>query len=351
MASIFNRIFRYRQSDGRTPKEDYFTEIFVDVLEKHEALGAAFVGYLTSCADIQRIDIQTQRRFGDAQLRPDVYVTACDSTDGRHVLIVENKIDALEGENQLRNYMGLLTQEEDAKSRTLVYITRSSGSDFDKKSERAEFKHLYWFEVYEWIRSWVESPENNSGTSGELISELLSLMEEWRMNGEITADDLRAAITHYTSLDYGRRLHVDIVDQAWRESEIQKALGETTGNWTYKTIQTECWQYSPTITRFGVSIGMGYWFDRNDPTWDVARVGLPSAAVVIYQQDDPLPAEIQRPSKAWRKGLGEDDPMGKWALWVRTLDKTPRYGSSLSEHYRKFFRDAFNELKVALSSG
>ena len=145
------------------------------------------------------------------------------------------------------------------------------------------------------------------------------------MNGEITADDLRAAIVHYTSLDHGKRLHVDIVDQAWRESEIQQDLGKTSGTRTRATIPTEGWQYSVTITRFGVITGMGYWFDRNDSTWNVARVGLPSAAVVIYQQDDPLPAKIQRPSKAWRKGLGEDDPMGKSALWVRTLDKTPRY--------------------------
>ena len=111
MASIFDRIFRYRQSGGRTPREDYFTEILADVLEKHEALGAVFVGYLTSRGDIQRIDIQTQRSFGDAQRRPDGFVTARDSNNERHVLIVENKIDALEGENQLHDYMTLLEKE------------------------------------------------------------------------------------------------------------------------------------------------------------------------------------------------------------------------------------------------
>ena len=172
------------------------------------------------------------------------------------------------------------------------------------------------------------------------------------MNGEITADDMKATIIHYTSLDCGKRLHADIVDQAWLESEIQQDLGETTGNWTYKTISTECWQYSPTIARFEVWIGMGYWFDRNDPTWDVARVGLPSAAVVIYQNVGPPPAakKLRRPSKAWRKGpvegMGASDQL--LDLWVRTLDEIPCYGSSLSEHYRKFFLDAFNELKDAL---
>ena len=88
---------------------------------------------------------------------------------------------------------------------------------------------------------------------------------------------------------------------------------------------------------------MGYWFDRNDSMWDVARVGLPSAAVVIYQRINPLPARLRRPAKAWRKGPEDcmyypDNP----DLWVRTLDEAPRYGSSLSDHYRKFFLDAFN---------
>ena len=170
------------------------------------------------------------------------------------------------------------------------------------------------------------------------------------MNGEITAEELRAAIIHYTSLDCGRRLHIDIVDQAWSESEVQQDLGETTGQRTRNTIPTECWQYSQTITRFGVNIGMGYWFDRNDPTWDVARVGLPSAAVVIYQQyDDPPPEEMQRPSEAWSEGPVES--LDDWILWARTLDEIPRYGSSLSEHYRQFFLDAFTELKGALGPG
>ena len=355
MASIFDRIFRYRQSDRRTPREDYFTEILADVLEKHEELGAAFVGYLTSRDDIQRIDIQTQNRFAEAQRRPDVYVTARDSTNGRHVLIVENKIDALEGENQLRDYMRLLEQEKSAASRTLVYITRSSRPDFDEESDHVKFKHLYWFDVYGWVRSWVESLENQSASSGELVSELLSLMEDWKMNGEITADDMKAAFIHYTSLDCGRRLHVDIVDQAWRQSEIQQCLGETTGHWSRKEILSECWQYSPTIARFGVSMGMGYWFDRKESAWDVTRVGMPSAAVVIYQMDDdPLPAVLQRPSDEWRKGpvegLGNWD-RDTWDLWTRTLDEIPCYGSSLSEHYRKFFLDAFNELGGALGPG
>ena len=343
MASIFDRIFRYRQSDGRTPWEDYFTEILADVLEKHEALGTAFVRYLTSRDDIQRIDIQTQRSFGDAQRRPDVYVTAHDRINERHLLVVENKIDALEGVNQLADYMRILEQEEDVKSRTLVYITRCSRPDFGEELHHVKFKHLYWFEVYDWIRDWVKYSEVEGARDGELVIELLSLMEDWSMDGDITAGDLRAAITYHMSLQSGNAL-LEVANQAWDMSEIEAALGDITGKWSYNYY--ECWEYSPKIIRFGVRIGIGYWFDRSDQTWDAARLELPSAAVAIYQRGGPPPAKLRSPSRAWTKGPVEG--FGGKDLWVRTLDEIPCYGSSLSEHYRQFFLNAFAELKDAL---
>ena len=347
MASIFDRIFRYRQSDGRTPKEDYFTEILADVLDKHKALGAAFVGYLISREDIQRIDIQTQRSFADAQRRPDVFVTARDSANECHVLIVENKIDALEGENQLHDYMRLLEQERDANSRTLIHISRYSRPDFCERSDHVRFVHRYWFQVYDWIRNWVETSENEVSRPGELVVEFLSLMEDWRMSGDITAGDFRAAVTYHTSLESGNSL-LEIANIAWEMSKIDKILGDTDGKWVYNYY--ECWEYSPKLVHFGVRIGIGYWFDRSDRAWNVARLELPSAAVVIYQRGSPPDAQRRlkqrSPSDAWKKGPVEG--MGGKDLWARTLDEIPCYGSSLSEHYRQFFLDAFNELKGAL---
>ena len=97
---------------------------------------------------------------------------------------------------------------------------------------------------------------------------------------------------------------------------------------------------------------MGYWFDRKDPTWNVARLELPSAAVVIYQDEVPLPAELECPSDTWTNDPVEGmRNLGMGNLWVRTLDEVPRFGSSLSEHYRQFFLDAFHELKDALGPG
>ena len=165
--------------------------------------------------------------------------------------------------------MRLLEREPDADSRTLVYITRHSRPDFDKKSDHAKFQYRYWFEVCGWIRKWIGTSENAHAGDGELLGELLKLMEDWRMNGNITAGDLRAAVIYHTSLHGGQSL-LEIVDQAWNESGIQDVLGETTGKWSYNYFK--CWEYSPKIDRFGVRIGMGYWFDRGDPAWNATQL-------------------------------------------------------------------------------
>ena len=57
MSSIFNRIFRYRQREQRTPREDYFTETFVAVIEKYDELRIALVAWLTEGEE--RLDIHS----------------------------------------------------------------------------------------------------------------------------------------------------------------------------------------------------------------------------------------------------------------------------------------------------
>lgn len=344
MTSIFDRIFWYRQSDKRTPKEDYFTEILAAILKTHKNLAKAFIGYLSGCDGIEHVDIETQRNF--CGRRPDIYVTARDST-GRHVIILENKIDAPEGKNQLASYMELLKEKRlDTASRTLVYVTKNYGSDFRKKSRYVEFQHFYWHQVYEWIKEWIKEPKNQETGDGELVTELLNLMEDWRMDGEITAKDLRAAVIYHTSLYSGESLF-DIMRQAWDQSKIEEVLKRQPRRWSSKNY-SECWKYSTTLTDFKIWIGMGYWFNREDETWSAARLELPSAAVAIYPAAGFQPAKLKRPSGAWTDDSEYTGYAGYECLWVKVLNETPCYGTSLSDFYLEFFLGAFSELKRAL---
>ena len=348
MGSIFDRIFWYRQSDEMTRQEDYFTETLVAILEKVEGLKIAFVKHLNCDEDkevleIERVYLQSQKSFWDAGRRVDIYVDARDIERKRHLMIIENKIDAPEGVDQLDAYMNLLKNERSAASRTLIYITRRSQKP-GKKNQlgNVRFKHLRWFEVYNWLKRWNESQSNDSAMGRSLLTEFLMLMEDWHMGGDIDAASLRAAIRYHGSLDSGWRLVEEMIDPAWSESQIESAVGETSGKWLYTT--WACWQTSPKIQQFkDVRIAMGFRFDRRDADWNVDEIELPSGAVTIKGSNE---VEFPRPSNKWQKGPVEG--MDADDLWVRQISKKPSYGESMNEFYRAFFLSAFVELKKVI---
>ena len=212
MANIFDRIFRYRPTPGRTPREDYFTELFASVLEKCEYLGATIVGRLICCDNITRVELQTQKHFSSLGRRVDLYVTAWDGNGQRHVLVIESKLDSVAGENQLPDYIELLAQDKKAHSRTLAYVTKNSEDPgiselkCQGRQSNVTFKHLKWSQVHGWIRECVEGLDEPSLTWKELLKEFLALMEDWNMGGPISARSMRAALVYHNSLGSGARL-------------------------------------------------------------------------------------------------------------------------------------------------
>ena len=336
-------MFRYRPSERKTPREDYFTEIFASTLEKYDALKTAFICHLISDDDIQAADIQTQKNFHGR--RVDVYVEARDVKERRHVLIIENKIDAPQGPDQLATYMGLLEQEQNTDSKTLVYITkRSENPVFKNQPDSVQFKHIKWFEVYNWIKCWAETPDNGDATAGDVLAEFLTLMEDWSMGGNINAAAMRAAVRYHDSLNSGWRLVEEMIDPAWGESGIDAVIGETSGRWKYN--YWSIWMSSPEIVRFrNALISMGFRFDRRDADWNVDETELPSAAITIKGEN---PDVFPRPSRKWQKG--PVDGMDSDDLWVKQISGKPRHGESLCEFYRKFFLKAFVELREVMAN-
>lgn len=349
MTSIFDRLFWYRQSEGKTPKEDYVTETLVAILEKVEGLKVSFVKYLicgegNEGLEVERVYLQTQKTFWDVRRRPDIYVEAREVERKRHLLFIENKIDAPEGVRQLDDYMKLLKNERTATSRTLVYITRRSQKPDNKNiPSNVRFIHLRWFEVYNWLKRWNESQSSDGVVGRSLLTEFLTLMEDWHMGGEIDAASLRAAVRYHGSLNSGWRLVEEMIDPAWSESDIDSAVGKTSGNWIYNT--WACWQTSPKIQKFSdVRIAMGFRFGRQDDEWNVDEIELPSAAVTIKGSSE---VDFPRPSRKWKKGPLEG--MDTDDLWIRQVSEKPSHGESMCEFYREFFLSAFAELRKVIA--
>ena len=349
MASIFDRIFRYRPSAGRTPREDYFTELFASVLEKCGYLGTTIIGKLICCDNITKVTLQTQKHFSSLGRRVDLYVTAWDGNGQRHVLVVESKLDSVEGENQLYDYIDLLAQDDGAHSRTLAYVTKKSEDpgiselECQGRQKNVTFRHLKWSQVYGWIRERVEGLDEPNLTWEGLLKELLALMEDWNMGGPISARSMRAAVIYHNSLNSGERLF-ELINSAWDES-LDAAVP---GRFTYPDYHY-VWQTSPGLANYGgAKISMGFLFDRRDGEWNVDEVELPSAAVTIRSgavDGNSFP----RPSGKWKPravpGIYDND------LWVRQISgPPPRHGESLEEFYRDFFFQAFTEIRNVLAA-
>ena len=347
MSGIFSRIFRYRQSESRTPSEDYFTETFVAVLERCEPLRIAFIEWLIGPEKLKReniktVRIETQKTF--AMGRPDIWVEARDDADKRHVAIVENKIDARQGENQLSNYASILEGKRSAESRTLVYLTKHSEEPNFQRRENICFKHRRWFDVY---RTLANVQRAAASDCGDLGSELLRLMEDWNMDGTLSAAHLRAGVIYIDAKVEDTLRNAQ--NEAWDESGIDKFLD---GMW----MPGKKWDYrsgpgaqtSPPIMPYGVRLKLAFRFDRHDADWDVNELELPSPAVTVspapyVQGDRELP---QRPED-WTGAVE-----GMWVenLWIRqpTQDQIPRYGDPLYDYYKEFFRKALYEFREAL---
>ena len=350
MSGIFSRIFRYRQSESRTPSEDYFTETFVAVLERCEPLRTAFVEWLIGPEKMKRENIktvrfETQKTFAEG--RPDIWVEARDDAGKRHVAIVENKIDAHQGVNQLSNYASILQGERNADSRTLVYLTKHSEEPSFQDGENMGFKHRRWFEVY---RILAKVRHADPSACGDLGRELLNLMEDWNMDGTLSAAHLRAGVI-YIDANVEETLR-NAQNEAWDESRIDEFLRDLwvrSRNWDISRSGPGA-QTSPPIMPYGVRLWMAFRFDRHDEDWDVSEMELPSPVLTVspapnVESNSELP---QRPENWTRavEGMSDQD------LWVRqpTQGQIPRYGESLYDYYKEFFRMAFTEFREALEN-
>ena len=258
MTSVFGRLFKYRPREKRLPEEDFFTEALAGVLQKTPDVHTKFVEWLIGHDGykvvIKEADIYTQKQVSGGRL--DIYIDAL-SVDGRHVVAVENKISAEEGGNQLERYLEHLGTESDAATRTLVYITLiSEPNPFESKPDNVTFKHLKWFQVYDWLKESAESEH-------AFLCDLVELMEEWNMAIELklSATDLAAAVIYTKSAKEQFRNVLEMVKE-------KLAIKKSTGNWD----RTYFPAYStPKLGDSRIYLFFGFDYDREDDDWSVEK--------------------------------------------------------------------------------
>lgn len=139
MSTLFTSIYKYRESSFKNQKENYVNEILCYVLNNDESFCDALFKYI----GLSNLTIQncvTQNSDSDYG-RPDITIEMIDGS----VILIECKIDSLQGMNQLKNYLNILKRKNNPKNR-LIYLTKyqePTGID-----EEDTYHHLKWQDVY-----------------------------------------------------------------------------------------------------------------------------------------------------------------------------------------------------------
>ena len=332
MKSIFSSVFTYSPRAARSPEEDFFTEVFAGVLRASLPLRTGFVEDLI-CYDVDSVHVDTQKTV-DSRDRIDIWIEARNQRTGaRHVIAMENKIRAAEGQNQLLRYEAHLRRDTSAATRTLVYATLHERRAYSARRGGPEvaFKSIHWFEVAEWMRKWTaKHRESVDERSIVLIRELLLLMEDWNMAINLDAGNLATATAYRTSV----------------EAQLLQILEETKGACDLAGTPGNAWSHdrrnlvfsSPWVDeQQDVAVEFGFDFERDDADWSVAQLSLPSVYFAVSGADRPEIKNLQNwepPPEAW----------GSNYLRVKQLGNLQVHGNSLHAGYLNFFLTAREEL-------
>lgn len=190
MSGILARLFKYRPEPGRSPAENFFTEALAGVLEASDDLSEAFVQRIID-QRVQSPRVETQKSVQKVG-QFDVWLEAQDESGQQHLIVIENKIGAPADPSQLARYADYLATQTHAASRTLLYVSLHSRSDFRNSVDQpsVEFRECRWFEIYDWLKDWIQNTDPESTRISVLAQELLDLMEEWNMDMNLSAADL-----------------------------------------------------------------------------------------------------------------------------------------------------------------
>lgn len=145
MSSFFHKLYRYKQSEIKNQKENFITEIFAHCLMNDCDFRKSFLTLIGCNQNCDEIDCQTQffdKEFG----KPDILIKIGKET----TILIECKIDALQGQTQLYRYAEFL-KKYSSKFKHLIFLTKFA-EEVEEYEPILNFKHIRWCNVFELIK-------------------------------------------------------------------------------------------------------------------------------------------------------------------------------------------------------
>lgn len=202
---LFSSLLSLFPSGQKTPKEDFTSEILVGVLGQNQALLDRFVNDVLKVAG-DSYSIQTRKRYRRANGRaivPDVIIK-----NNEHLIFLENKVHASEGEDQLLSYRDVLV-EMGKQRRREVHLRYCTKFLDEKDVEGVDFAQIRWFDVARFLS------ETGTANQSSLIDEFVAFLEEEsmaRLSG-FTIEDLAAMVRFANVLQLMEQVLSDDVEK------------------------------------------------------------------------------------------------------------------------------------------
>lgn len=161
---MLNRILKLFPKFGNTPLENFTTEVFVGILKNDKILLDKFVNSILKISG-SNYDIESQvyhyGKYIDIEIKNETTL-----------IFIENKVNAPENDQQLKNYREILDKEK-RKNGYLFLCTRYIEGNYNIEN----FKQIRWISIYDFLK------DNNKNDS--IINSFLNFMITNNLGSEV----------------------------------------------------------------------------------------------------------------------------------------------------------------------
>lgn len=244
--SFFERLYTYRQKEGKNDRENFLTELLAGVLRTSEQLTSALLAFAGLPAVIagEAWIIETQTRHPEGI--PDLIIR---TNDNRILLLVECKVEAEEGDEQLKRYEAILKRLGPAHGAAL-YLTKYYEAP---RKEYLLTRYARWYDIYR-LACHVNGGELLKEFKAYLTCQNLHHPMSFTTTDLLALESIRGTIRTMDEALSG-------VDLLLRES-----MSDSNQKTATRSGKLHLGWYGMTAWRHGVNIEVGFWSNGGEPS-------------------------------------------------------------------------------------
>ena len=218
--SIFSRLFRYKQTEKMSPKENYLTEMLAWIIDSLPQFGQDYVLFLNSkCKEKLNFDanctftVSAETQFRVTKGIIDMMI----ETDCGYGFICEHKVDSSLRENQIKDYSECDKEINKDLTFKTVLLTKSK----DQHEQNPDIQ-IIWHDVYEFFSDPIRK-EQYKADEKIIIEQFLMYLTEVGMGMKEAINP--NGVTHYSAAINVEPLLSSIFNDIYRDfqkSDIEK---------------------------------------------------------------------------------------------------------------------------------